>query len=344
MARIALDAMGGDFAPQATVAGALMALGELPPPHTVQLVGATAVIQAELDRLRGADAAADDALRARIEIVDAPDVVAMADKPSAVLRGKKRSSMVIGLELQPAGRSDAFVSAGNTGAQMVASSHVLGLLPGLERPAIATAFPTADPRRPVLVLDSGANVDCDAEELVQFARLGAVYAEALLQRTNPVIGLLSIGEEDEKGSAVVKEANHLLRLSGLNFQGNVEGRDLPRGASERGPIDVVVCDGFVGNVLLKFYEAVAPTIVKMVIGAAKLDPQRVLQALPQLDADRAGGAPLLGVRGVSIISHGSSSPTAIKNAIRVAVRAVERRMWEHAARRLSESLGGAEAR
>jgi phosphate acyltransferase len=327
LARIALDVMGGDHAPQAPVDGALLALAELEPQHTIQLVGRTADIEAALGRQR-------DVPRDRIEIVDAPDVVAMTDKPSAVLRGKKQSSMVVGIELQPAGRSDAFVSAGNTGAQMAASSRVLGLLPGLERPAIATLFPTAG--KPVLVLDSGANVDCSPEELLSFARLGAVYAEDLLGRPNPVIGLLSIGEEDEKGSAAVKAANALLRASGLNFQGNVEGRDLPRGASDRGPIDVVVCDGFVGNVLLKFYETVAPTIIRMVVKASGVDPEKILRALPQLDADNAGGAPLLGVRGVSIISHGRSNATAIKNAIGVAIRTVESRMTEHAALRLSQ--------
>jgi glycerol-3-phosphate acyltransferase PlsX len=317
------------------VDGALLALAELALSHTIQLVGRSADIEAALARHQNVP-------RDRIEIVEAPDVVAMTDKPSAVLRGKKHSSMVVGLELQPAGRSDAFVSAGNTGAQMAASSRVLGLLPGMERPAIATQFPTA--ARSVLVLDSGANVDCSPEELLCFARLGAVYAEDLLGRPNPVIGLLSVGEEDEKGSAAVKEANKLLRASGLNFQGNVEGRDLPRGASDRGPIDVVVCDGFVGNVLLKFYETVAPTIIRMVVKASGVDPEQIARALPQLDADSAGGAPLLGVRGVSIISHGKSNAKAIKNAIGVALRTVESRMTDHAARRLSESLGGAEAR
>jgi phosphate acyltransferase len=335
LARIALDAMGGDHAPQATVDGALLALAELDPSHTIQLVGRTADIEAGLARHTNVP-------RDRIEIVEAPDVVAMTDKPSAVLRGKKQSSMVVGIELQSAGRSDAFVSAGNTGAQMAASSRVLGLLPGLERPAIATLFPTAG--KPVLVLDSGANVDCSPEELLSFARLGAVYAEDLLGRPNPVIGLLSVGEEDEKGSAAVKAANQLLRASGLNFQGNVEGRDLPRGASDRGPIDVVVCDGFVGNVLLKFYETVAPTIIRMVVKASGVDPEQILRALPQLDADSAGGAPLLGVKGVSIISHGKSNAKAIKNAIGVALRTVESGMTEHATRRLSESFGSTEAR
>jgi phosphate acyltransferase len=326
LARIALDAMGGDHAPHATVDGALLALAELDPHHSIQLVGRTADIEAALAR-HGA------APRDRIEIIDAPDVVGMTDKPSAVLRGKKHSSMVMGLELQPAGRSDAFVSAGNTGAQMAASARILGLLPGLERPAIATLFPTAS--KPVLVLDSGANVDCSPTELLSFARLGAVYAEDLLGRPNPVVGLLSVGEEDEKGNAAVKEANGLLHASGLNFQGNVEGRDLARGASDRGPIDVVVCDGFCGNVLLKFYEGLAPAIIRMVVKAAQIDPEKIARALPELDADSHGGAPLLGVQGVSIISHGRSNAKAIKNAIDVALRTVESRMAEHAARRLA---------
>ncbi len=327
MARIALDAMGGDHAPRATVAGALMALAELPEPHVIQLVGRSADIEAEL--------AALEADRARLEIVEAPDVIAMTDKPGVALRSK-RSSMVVGLELQARGASDGFVSAGNTGAQMAASMRILKLMPGLERPAIGTVFPTA--RRPVLVLDSGANVDCSAEELVQFARLGAVYAEDLLGRSNPVIGLLSIGEEDEKGNTVVKEANALLRASGLNFQGNIEGRDVPEGASERGPFDVAVCDGFVGNVLLKFYESLAPVVMRMVAEGLKLDLAQVRKGFTQLDYSEHGGAPLLGVEGVSIISHGKSNDRAIKNAIRVAVRAVESRMAEHASRRLTESM------
>jgi phosphate acyltransferase len=327
LARIALDAMGGDHAPRAAIAGALLALAELPSAHTIQLVGQPQVIEAELSTL-GAD-------RSRLEIVPAADVIGMTDKPSVALRSKT-SSMVVGLELQPRGLSDAFVSAGNTGAQMAASMRILKLMPGLERPAIGTVFPTA--RQPVLVLDSGANVDCSAEELLQFARLGAVYAEDLLGRSNPVIGLLSVGEEDEKGNAVVKEANALLRASGLNFQGNVEGRDIPLGQSERGPIDVVVCDGFVGNVLLKFYESIAPVVTRWIGEGLKIDPAQLRKGLAHLDYSEHGGAPLLGVQGVSIISHGKSNDRAIKNAIRVALRAVESQMTDHASRRLSESV------
>ncbi len=199
-------------------------------------------------------------------------------------------------------------------------------------------FPTS--AQSVLVLDSGANVDCSAEELVQFARIGTVYARALLGRENPAVGLLSIGEEAEKGNAVVKDAHQRLLQSGLNFIGNVEGRDLPRGKCDRGPIDVVICDGFVGNILLKFYESLAPTLIRMIAEAAAVDRKQLASALAHLDADEHGGAPLLGVRGVSIISHGKSSPKALMNAIHVAVRAYESGMTDEIGRRLAESVPG----
>ncbi len=342
MARIALDAMGGDFAPRATVAGALLALGELHSSHSIQLVGQSDIVAKQLDALL-ADAEFQPlgAHRERLAIVEAPDVIEMTDKPGAAVRGKPKSSMIVGLKLQAAGESDAFVSAGNTGAQMAASMVVLKLHTGLKRPAIATLFPTA--RKPVVVLDSGANVDCGADELVQFARLGSVYAEDLLGRDNPAVGLLSIGEEPEKGNAVTKEAHQLLDASGLNFIGNVEGRDLPAGECDRGPIDIVVCDGFVGNVLLKFYEAITPFITGLLAEVSGLDQKKMMGTLKQLDYSEHGGAPLLGVNGVSIISHGKSSPRAIKNAIKVAVQAVESKMDEHIGRRLSDAGVGESA-
>jgi glycerol-3-phosphate acyltransferase PlsX len=332
LARIALDAMGGDHAPQAPVAGALEALGELDSAHTIQLVGQRAAIEPELGRLGGSDGA-----RKRIEIVDAPDIIAMDEKPTAV-RGKPNSSMMVGLQLQADGKSDAFVSAGNTGAQMAASMLLLGRHAGLKRPAIATVFPTA--KRSVVVLDSGANVDCAAEELVQFARLGAVYAEDILGRSNPAVGLLSIGEEPEKGNAVTKEAHTMLADSDLNFLGNCEGRDLPAGACHYGDLDVVVCDGFVGNVILKFYEAVAPLMIRLLVKEG-LSEQTIRKALIELDYSEHGGAPLLGVKGVSIICHGRSSPAAIKNALKAAVTAVESGMNDHIGRRLERAASGA---
>ena len=323
--------MGGDFAPQATVSGALLALAELDPNHTIQLVGPTAAIEAELAKHTDGDLREAAKQRHRIEIVEAPDVIGMNDKPGAAIRGKPQSSMVVGLKLQAAGKSDAFVSAGNTGAQMAASVVVLRLHAGLNRPAIATVFPTA--RQPIVVLDSGANVDCGGEELAQFAHLGAIYAEDILGRVNPVIGLLNIGEESEKGNVAAKEAHQLLLSAGLNFIGNVEGRDLPGGACDRGPFDVVVCDGFVGNVVLKFYEAVAPFIIGT-LKQAGVDGDQLMLALKHLDYSQYGGAPLLGVKGISVISHGKSSPKALKNALKVAARAVESRMDEHIGRRL----------
>jgi glycerol-3-phosphate acyltransferase PlsX len=329
--------MGGDFAPQATVAGALLALGELDSAHSIQLVGRAAVITEQLEALLASpELAAMRVHRDRLTIVDAPDVIEMAAKPGSAIRGKPKSSMMVGLALQAKGDSEAFVSAGNTGAQMAASMVVLKLHAGLNRPAIATVFPTA--RKPVVVLDSGANVDCGAEELVQFARLGVVYAEDILGRSDPAVGLLSIGEEPEKGNAAVKEAHRLLQSAGLNFLGNVEGRDLPNGQCDRGPIDVVVCDGFVGNVVLKFYEAIAPFIIGL-LAKSGIDQGMMMGALKQLDYSEHGGAPLLGVNGVSIISHGKSSPRAIKNAIKVAVQAIETRMDEHIGRRLGEAKG-----
>jgi glycerol-3-phosphate acyltransferase PlsX len=337
LARIALDAMGGDFAPQATVAGALLALGELDQAHSIQLVGRTTVVTEQLDTLLNSpEHQSVRGQRGRIEIIEAPDVIEMTDKPSAAIRGKPNSSMIIGLKLQAEGKSDAFVSAGSTGAQMAASMVVLRLHAGLKRPAIATVFPSA--RKPVVVLDSGANVDCGADELLQFARLGAVYAEDILGRENPTVGLLSIGEEPEKGNAVTKEAHQLLQAAGLNFLGNVEGRDLPRGACDHGPIDVVVCDGFVGNVVLKFYEAIGPFIIGL-LGKAGIDQRTMMSALKDLDYSEHGGAPLLGVNGISIISHGKSSPRAIKNAIKVAVRAYDSKMDEHIGRRLQDGVG-----
>lgn len=324
--------MGGDFAPKAPIAGALLALQELDESHVVQLVGRTAIIESQLKELLSGEFSSASGARKRVQVVEAPDVIEMSEKPTAGLRKKPNSSMVVGLRMQVEEASDAFVSAGNTGAQMATSVMLLKLQPGLTRPAIATVFPTA--RNPVIVLDSGANVDCSTRELLQFAWLGAVYAECIFGRPNPSIGLLSIGEEPEKGNAVVKEAHALFQKAGFNFHGNLEGRDLPAGASDRGPFDVVICDGFVGNIVLKFYEAVAPMIVRLLSEHPGINPEHVRSALKGFDSSEYGGAPLLGVRGVSIICHGNSSPRAIKNAIKVAARAVETGMNDQIGDRL----------
>lgn len=330
--------MGGDFAPTAPVGGALLALADLGPEHRIQLIGREAELVAALDAAIGGDYAQHGAERSRIDIIDAPDVVAMADKPTAVMR-RPHSSMAVGLRQHADGRADAFVSAGNTGAQMAASVSILKLHDGLKRPAIGTIFPTA--LHTLLVLDSGANVDCSPDELVHFARLGLVYAEDIMGRDNPAVGLLSIGEEPEKGNAVVKAAHQLLVQANLHFVGNVEGRDVAAGTCDRGPFDVVVCDGFTGNVLLKFYEGLAPILVGMVAKSIDADARTLMKGLSHLDYTNYGGAPLLGVRGVSIIAHGKSTPRAIKNAVHVAVRAAESQMSEHIGRRLAAAASAA---
>lgn len=333
--------MGGDFAPSAPVAGALLALSELDPEHRVQLIGREATLRDQLEKHLSGEHAGLAHLRDRLDVIDAADVIDMGDKPTAALRGKPNSSMHVGLKLQPAGKSDAFVSAGNTGAQMAISTVVLRLHPSVARAAIATVFPTA--REPIVVVDSGANVDCSAAELVQFARLGAAYAESVLGRTNACVGLLNIGEEAEKGNAAAKEAHQFLSASGLNFQGNIEGRDLPKGESDRGPFDVVVCDGFVGNIVLKFYEAVAPMMTGL-LRKHGADDSLIGKAFGHLDYSAYGGAPLLGVNGISIIAHGKSSARALKNAVKVAAHAAASRLDAHIGERLGESTAqGAKA-
>jgi glycerol-3-phosphate acyltransferase PlsX len=318
--RIVLDAMGGDFAPEAPVAGAIEAMAELPAAAHIVLVGRAADIEAEVARLSANRPA-------RLEVLDAPEVVGMAEKPLAAVRSKPNSSIGVGLRLQREGKAHAFISAGNTGAVMAASALMLGLHPGIDRPAIATLFPTAS--KPVLVLDAGANVDCSPRELRGFAHLGAVYARDVLGRSSPVVGLLSIGEEPEKGNAATKEAHGLLKSEAhaFRFLGNVEGRDILAGE-----VDVVVCDGFVGNVVLKFYESVAHLftgLLKREMDAMVLRSEAMQRVFTVLDYSTYGGAPLLGVRGVSIICHGRSSSRAIRNAIGVAVRAAQSGLSQH---------------
>ncbi|HWA59517.1 MAG TPA: phosphate acyltransferase PlsX [Gemmatimonadales bacterium] len=335
MIRIALDAMGGDHAPQAEVEGALQALTELPPGFVVQLVGRQEAIEAELARHPEAD-------RSRIEVHHAPDVIGMDEKPLAAVRKKPGSSLAVGLGLQKAGQSDAFVSAGNTGAVLVASTLLLGLHEGVERATVGALFPAVD--LPVLVLDAGATVDCSPRELVGFAWLGTIYMQDVLGRSNPKVGLLNVGEEDEKGNAAAKEAHQLLgQAPGLNYIGNVEGRDIVVGHPRFGQVDIVVCDGFVGNIVLKFYESVGRLIVRLVKkeAPAVLATPEIQKVFRHLDYAEYGGAPLLGVKGVTIMCHGTSSPNAFKNAFRLATQAVAHNLSAHIgaqfARREAES-------
>jgi glycerol-3-phosphate acyltransferase PlsX len=316
--KIALDAMGGDHAPEVPIAGAIEALPDLPESCEILLVGRAAALEEAL--------AAQGGPRPRLRVVDAPEVVEMGDKPLAAIRSKPQSSIAVGLHLHKNGEADAFISAGNTGAVMAASTLLLRLHPGVDRPAIGTLFPTM--KKSVLVLDSGANVDCSARELLGFAQIGAVYARDVLGRSDPTVGLLNIGEEPEKGSGAVKEAHHLLTHSNnFRFIGNVEGRDILSGEC-----DVVVCDGFVGNVLLKFYESVARLMKELFgreVDESVLQNPGIQKVFRILDYSETGGAPLLGVRGVSIICHGSSTARAIKNAIKVALRSVSSNLSQH---------------
>jgi phosphate acyltransferase len=323
--RVAVDAMGGDRAPEAEIAGVLQALAGLPGGFVVQLVGRPDAIEGELAKHPQAD-------RSRLEIHEAADVIGMNEKPLAAVRRKPKSSIVVGLTLQKQGRSDAFLSAGNTGAVLAASTVLLGLHDGVERATVATLFPTGS--EPVLVLDGGANLDCSARELVGFAYLGTVYVRDILGRANPVVGLLNVGEEEEKGTAVVREAHQLLKRSPrLTYAGNIEGRDILPGPQRRTHVDVVVCDGFVGNIVLKFYESAGRVFVGLIMERAPdvLERPELRDLVGLLDYSTYGGAPLLGVRGVSIICHGSSSPNAIKNGIRVALQAVNAGLNAHIA-------------
>jgi len=320
--RIALDAMGTDSHPAAEVQGAVQALRELTTDFELILVGDREKIEAEL-------AQCGEPVPPRLEILHAPDRIEPGEPPAAAVRRKPGSSIVTGLKLQREGRADAFVSAGSTGAVMAASLLILRPMPGVDRPTVATALPTAG--EPVVLVDAGANVDCKPSHLLQFARLGAVYAEDVLHRRRPRVGLLNIGEEPEKGNELAVEAYGLLEASGLNFIGNVEGRDIIQGVC-----DVLVTDGFAGNVLLKFYESVAQFVYGLVVrelGDSGIE-SRLHRVARVLDYTEYGGAPLLGVNGISIICHGESPPRAIKNAIRVACQAVGARMLGHIRREL----------
>jgi glycerol-3-phosphate acyltransferase PlsX len=327
--RVVLDAMGGDHAPAAEVDGAALALRELPPDITLILVGRPEAIGPHLDRHPDLD-------RSRIEVIEAAEVVTMDDKPLQAVRQKRKSSLVVGLSLHKQGDAQAFVSAGNTGAILAASTVLLGLHDGVDRATVASLLPTA--AGPVLLLDAGANLECSARELVCFAHLGTVYMRDLVGRERPVVGLLNIGEEEEKGTAVVREAHQILSAdTRLTYVGNIEGRDIVVPHPRHGHIDVVVADGFVGNVVLKFYESMG----RLVEGLIRRDAPGLLTSpdvkplLRFLDYGEYGGAPLLGVKGVPIICHGSSTALAIKNAIRKAVESARAGLNEHVAEELA---------
>lgn len=323
MIRVALDAMGGDHAPVTEIEGVRLALRDLDPGFTIQLVGRPEAIEAELARHPDLD-------QGRVKVQPAPEVIGMDEKPLEAVRRKRKSSLVVGLSLLKQGEAEAFISAGNTGAILAASTLLIGLHQGVERASVATLFPTA--HGPVLVLDGGANVDCSARELECFARLGSVYMRDVVGVAAPKVGLLNVGEEERKGGAVVREAFDLLKATpGIEFIGNIEGRDILAGHSRLGHVDVAVCDGFVGNILLKFYESVGALLHKLIEQGdpALLRHPDVRRAFDFLDYSQYGGAPLLGVRGVTVICHGSSPANAIKHAIRVAVHSVNVQLDQH---------------
>lgn len=322
--KIALDAMGGDFGPSNLVAGAVMGLREYSRITQLFLVGDTPQIEAELKKHRCNDA--------RIEIVHSTQVVAMSDRAVESVRRKKDSSISRAVDLVKHGRADAVVSAGHTGAAVAATTIKLRTLPGIERPGIASLIPTE--KNVYVMIDAGANVDAKPDHLLQYAIMGSVYSKHVLGYSNPQIGLMSIGDEDVKGTDVTKEVFKRLKASGLNFRGNVEGHDL-----FEDPVEVLVCDGFVGNVVLKTCEATAHAIFTWVKHEVKRSPIRMAGAAMAKGAFAAikkktnyeeyGGSPLLGVNGICIIAHGSSTPLAIKNALRVAVESIEQQVNPH---------------
>ena len=315
---ITLDAMGSDKAPRPEVEGAILAARHFG--VRVILVGHEQTIRAELDRHRGAAGLP-------IEIAHASEVITMDDKAVQAVRAKRDSSIRVGLRLVRDGVSAGFVTAGNTGAAMATAKMVLGALPGVDRPALDAVFPTALGTAASL-LDVGANVDCKAHNLAQFAVMGEIYFRSMFGTKRPRVGLLSIGEEEGKGNELTREAFQLLKQLPLNFVGNVEGRDL-----YNGEVDVIVADGFVGNVALKISEGVAHLVRSTLKETLRATITRQVGALlsrsafadfkKRLDHTEYGGAPLLGIKGVCFITHGSSNANAIKNAIRVAAEFAE---------------------
>lgn len=317
--RIALDAMGGDHAPTVVVDGAVAAAREYG--LEITLVGPRERIEAELAR--------HSTSGLKLPIVHADEIVGMDEHAFAAIRQKRESSIAIGITLVKEGRADGFVSAGNSGAVMASALFGLGRIEGIDRPAIGTVYPTISGS--CFIIDAGANVDCKPEYLAQFAVMGSAYVEKVLGVSSPRVALLSNGEEDTKGNSLIQATRPLLKASRVNFVGNVEGKDIPFGVA-----DVVVCDGFAGNVVIKLSEGLASALFDILRKELTADLPSKLAALAlkpafrrvkrRLDYAEYGGAPLLGVKGVVIIAHGRSNALAIKNAIRVARQAVEQRL------------------
>lgn len=314
--KIAVDAVGGDHHPQNPVKGAVLAVQENEN-ISVVLVGPASMIEKEL--------AEHDYPEDRVHIHDAPEVIGMEESAAQTVKSKTKSSIVEGLGMHQKGLVNGFVSSGNTGALMAASAFILGRLEGIIRPAIATIFPTI--KGPGLMIDAGANLDAKPEMLFQFGCMGNIYARDIMGIEMPRIGLLNVGEEREKGSAVLKKAHHLLETL-PNFIGNIEGRDILPGQA-----DVFVCDGITGNILLKFGESIPEALKTLLMGVIRkkqLDQNQTAmifsvleEAFVPFDYQRVGGVPFLGVNGISMVGHGGSSPKAIKNMILNAAKMAE---------------------
>ena len=309
--KVAVDAMGGDNAPREIIRGAIAALNRNQQIF-VKLVGDESVISKELDHY---EKYPED----RIEIVHASEVIETAEHPVSAIQRKKDSSMVVGLKLVKKGEADAFVSSGNSGALLVGGQLVAGRIRGIQRAPFAPLIPTE--KGVSLVLDCGANVDARSDHLVQFARMGSIYMEYVMGVKKPKVAIVNVGAEEEKGNALVKETFPLLKeCKDINFVGSIEARDIPKG-----DVDVIVCEGFVGNVILKLYEGVASTLVSVIkkglmstilskIGAAMALPA-LKKTLKSFDATEYGGAPLLGLKGLVVKTHGSAKAKEISNAI-----------------------------
>ena len=328
--RIAVDAMGGDIGPSVVVSGAVAAAKQRG--IDLILVGNPGEIELELGKLDTAGLA--------IEVVQATEVATMRDKPTDVVRRKKDSSIYVACRLVREGNADGFVSAGNTGATLACGIFVLGRIKGVERPALASLLPTE--KRPMILVDVGANVDAKAPQLLQFAIMAECMATMVLEYKNPSVALLSIGEEEGKGNSQIKQAFDMLRSSSLNFKGNVEGRDL-----FTGDVDIVVCDGFVGNVALKLAEGLSTSLGRLLkrelLGDifSKLGTILSAGALRRfkrlVDYAEYGGAPLLGLNGIGIVCHGASNAKAMMNAVDMAASYVEKGANDLISRRISES-------
>jgi glycerol-3-phosphate acyltransferase PlsX len=337
MTTIALDAMGGDHAPRAEVEGAILAAREFG--VRILLVGVEATVRQELNRHRHRGLS--------IETVNATEIITMTDSPSHAFRRKKDSSLHVAAKLVRDGKAEALVTAGNTGAAMTVARFVLGTLPSVDRPALAAAFPNMKDKVTV-ILDVGANVDSKALQIEQFAVMGEIYYRTIFGVKKPRVALLSIGEEEMKGNELTREAAGLLKQTSLNFVGNVEGRDV-----FRGNVDVIVCDGFIGNVALKISEGLVEHIGGMLKRAIKssltsqlgyaLSKSAFDSFRKRTDYSEYGGAPLLGVRGITIIGHGRSNPNAIKNAVRVANELCRSHVNEKIEQELSAAAVGTRA-